>query len=110
MSLYNTTTTKEFEETVLKNDKLVLVDFWADWCPPCHAMAPTLHTLSEKMDTQVDVVKVNTESTADNATLASTYEVQSIPNLQVFKNGKLVDQIIGMVPAKVLEETLAKHL
>ncbi len=110
MSLYNTTTTKEFEEKVLNSKKLVLVDFWAEWCPPCHAMAPTLHTLSEKMDKDVDVVKVNTEASADNSKLAGKYEVQSIPNLQVFKGGKIVDQIIGMVPEKVLEETLSKHL
>ena len=110
MSLLNTTTTTEFEEQVINSKKVVLVDFWAEWCPPCRAMAPTLQTLSEKMEKQIDIVKVNTEASADNSKIAGKYEVQSIPNLQIFKDGKVVDQIIGMVPEKVLEETLAKHL
>lgn len=110
MSLYKITTKQEFEEKVLKSKKVVLVDFWADWCPPCRAMAPVLDSLSKKMDDDIDVVKVNTEDSAENGTLAEAYAVQSIPNMQIFKKGKVVDQIIGMVPEKVLEETLANHL
>lgn len=109
MPLYNTTTTQEFEEKVLQSKKVVLVDFWAEWCPPCRAMAPTLHDLGEKLDSDVDIVKVNIEDGPDNAALAGEYKVQSIPNMHVFKDGKVVDQIIGMVPARALEDTLAKH-
>ncbi len=109
MALYDTTTKQEFEEKVLKSDKVVLVDFWAEWCPPCRAMAPTLHDLANKLDNNVDIVKVNIEQSADNAQLAGEYHVQSIPNMNIFKGGKVVDTVIGMVPAPVLEDTLKKH-
>ena len=110
MALYNTTTREEFEEKVLKSKKVVLVDFWAQWCPPCRAMAPILHDLAEKLDKDVDVVKVDTEASQDNARLAGEYQVRSIPNMNIFKDGKVVDQIIGMVPAVHLEDLLTKHI
>lgn len=109
MALYNTTTEQEFEEKVLKSKKIVLVDFWAQWCPPCHAMAPTLESIAKKMDADVDVVKVDIESTADNGRLAGQYEVRSIPNMNIFKDGKVVDTIVGVVPALALEDALKKH-
>lgn len=110
MALIVTTTRQEFEEKVLKSDKVVLVDFWAQWCPPCRAMAPTLEEVAKGMDAEVDVVKVDIEATADNTMLASEYEVRSIPNMNVFKGGKVVDTIIGMVPQSSLETTLKKHV
>ena len=69
MALYNTTTRAEFEDKVLNNEKTVLVDFWAEWCPPCRAMAPILHDVAEAMDKDVDIVKVNIEDGVDNAAL-----------------------------------------
>lgn len=66
MSLTNVTTRQEFEKHVLKNDKLVLVDFWADWCPPCKMMAPILHDISESMKDEVDIVKVDVEASQEN--------------------------------------------
>ena len=110
MALYNTTTKQEFDDKVIDSKKVVLVDFWAEWCPPCRAMAPVLHATSEKMDEHVDIVKVNIEDGADNAQLAGDYHIQSIPNMHIFKDGKVVDHIIGMVPASVLEATLSKYL
>lgn len=109
MALIVTTTRQEFEEKVLKSSKVVLVDFWAEWCPPCRAMAPILEKVAKEMDADVDVVKVDTEATRDNAQLASEYEVRSIPNMNVFKDGKVVDTVIGMVPQHVLESTLKKY-
>lgn len=106
MALYNTTTKQEFEDKVLKSKKIVLVDFWAEWCPPCRAMAPILHDLAEKLDKQVDIVKVNIEDGSDNAQLASKYEVRSIPNMNIFKDGKIVDTVVGMVPAGHLSDML----
>jgi len=110
MALIITNTRQEFEEKVLKSKKVVLVDFWANWCPPCRAMAPILVKVAESMDADVDVVKVDTEASKDNALLASEYEVRSIPNMNVFKDGKVVDTIIGMVPQQTLETTLKKHV
>lgn len=110
MALIVTTTKAEFEEKVLQSKKIVLVDFWAQWCPPCRAMAPILEHVAESMDADVDVVKVDTEASRDNAELAGEYEVRSIPNMNIFKGGKVVDTIIGMVPQQTLESTLKKHV
>lgn len=110
MALFNTTTKDEFEQKVLKSEKLVLVDFWAEWCPPCRAMAPTLNKIADDMDTKLDVIKVDIEVTQDNAQLAGQYEVRSIPNMLVFKNGKVIDTLIGMMPELALVEKLKKHL
>lgn len=104
MALYNITTRKEFEEKVLQSDKLVLVDFWADWCPPCRAMAPALHDVANEQDAILDVVKVDIEDTAENRALAGEYEVQSIPNMPLFQGGKEVDRIIGLVSKTQLTE------
>lgn len=110
MALYTTTTQSEFEKKVRSNSKLVLVDFWAQWCPPCRAMAPVLETIAKKMDKNVDVVKVDVEASADNAALAQKYGVQGIPNMQLFKNGEVVDELVGMRPQMVLEDELKAHL
>ena len=109
MALYNTTTKQEFEDKVLKSDKVVLVDFWAEWCPPCRAMAPILHDVAKEMDEKVDIVKVNIEDGQDNALLAGKYEVRSIPNMLVFKKGNVVDSVVGMVPRLALEDVLKKQ-
>lgn len=109
MALLNTTTSKEFEEKVLKSKKTVLVDFWAAWCPPCVAMAPILHKVADELDETVDIVKVNIEESADNNRLAGEHRVQSIPNMVIFKDGKEVDRIIGMVPEFVLTEQLVNR-
>lgn len=106
MALFNTTTKQEFKEKVLDSDKLVLVDFWAEWCPPCRAMAPTLNMLADSMDDKVDIVKVNIEDGNENGQIATEYGVQSIPNMNVFKGGEVVDQIVGMVPKMHLEGRL----
>lgn len=98
MALYNITTAQEFKEKVLDSKKVVLVDFWAEWCPPCRAMAPILHDIADELDKEVDIVKVDIEHGADNARLAVEHGVQSIPNMPIFKNGKEADRLIGMAP------------
>lgn len=106
MALYTITTKQEFEEKVLKSDKVVLVDFWAEWCPPCRAMAPLLHDVAQEQDAVADIVKVDIEDTQDNAELAGQYEVRSIPNMPIFKGGKEIERIVGMVPKVHLADML----
>ena len=110
MALHNITTRDEFETHVLKSNKLVLVDFWATWCPPCRAMAPTLEAVAKEMDTKFDVVKVDIEASQDNGVLAQEHGVQGIPNMQLFRGGKHVDTIIGLVPRPVLEAKIQSLL
>lgn len=110
MALIATTTKDEFSKSVLQNGKVVLVDFWADWCPPCRMMVPILDKVSQKMDEDVDIVKVNIEEHEENAQLAAEYGVQSIPNMLVFKDGKVVSNLIGMMPEPALVQELEKHV
>lgn len=90
-----TLSTKEFEEKVLKSDVPVLVDFWAEWCNPCKAIGPSIEQLASEYDGKAKVYKVDVDAEAD---LASQYNIMSIPALLVFKNGKVVDQMVGMAP------------
>lgn len=106
MSLYNTTTREEFEEKVLKSDKVVLVDFWAPWCPPCRMMTPVLETIASTMHKAADVVKVDIEASNDNNQLAGEYGVRGIPNMQLFKDGKVVQELVGLQPAMNIEQAI----
>lgn len=108
MALINTTTVDQFDEKVLKNDKVVLVDFWAQWCAPCVAMAPALNDLGKELDKTADIVKVNIEESADNNKLAGDHQVQSIPNMVIFKGGKEVGRVIGMTQKAFLADELKK--
>jgi len=110
MAIINITSKQEFEANVIKSDKLVLVDFWAPWCPPCRMIAPILEDLSKKMEADIDVAKVDIEASEENKAIAQEYGVQGIPNMQIFKNGKVVDELIGMRTAPVLEDELKKHI
>ena len=106
MALYNTTNNQEFDENDLKNDRPVLEDFWAPWCPPCRDMAPILQMIADETD--FDVVKIDTEASQDNARLAMEYRVQGIPNMKVFKDGVMIEEIVGMRPKQTLIDALEK--
>ena len=99
-------TDADFDETVKKHP-LVLVDFWAEWCGPCRALAPAVEELHNEYAGKVFVGKLNVD---ENPQTAEGFQVFSIPTLIVMKNGKEVDRIVGCVPKKHIEASLKKHL
>jgi thioredoxin 1 len=84
-----------FEQEVLKSEIPVLVDFWAPWCMPCKIMVPILDKLSDEMSGKIKITKLNTED-PENQELAIKYEIQSIPNLKLFKNGEIIANFVGL--------------
>ncbi len=99
-------TDSDFDETV-KKYPLVLVDFWAEWCGPCRALAPTVEELHKEYMGKVFIGKLNVDQ---NPQTAENFQVFSIPTLIIMKNGKEVDRIVGCVPKKHIEASLNKHL
>ena len=92
-----------FETEVLQSDKPVIVDFWAEWCGPCHAVAPVLEKIAEERKDEVKLVKVNID---EEHGLAQRYGIQSIPTIVLFKNGEPAAAAIGAQPKTALERAL----
>ena len=93
-------TDEKFEEQVLKNEKPVLVDFWAEWCGPCKAIAPSLEELSEEMSNKLKIVKINVD---ENPSTSQAYSIRSIPALMIFKDGEKISEKMGALPKSALE-------
>lgn len=100
---------KDFEAEVLKSELPVLVDFWAPWCMPCRMMSPILDELAESLEGKVKIIKVDTEN-PENQELAIQYQIQSIPNMKLFKGGHVVDEFVGMRSKDDLKVSLEKHV
>jgi thioredoxin 1 len=96
-----------FETEVLKSETPVLVDFWAPWCGPCRMVAPVVEEIANEMTGKLKVVKVNTDQ---NFKVSVEYGIRSIPTLGIFKNGKLIDAVIGAVPKKHIVEKITPYL
>src|SRR5690606_25189554 len=99
-------TDADFDEKVLKSDKPVLVDFWAEWCTPCRMIAPVLEEIASNQD-KLDIVKLNTD---ENPELAAKYGITSIPALKVFDRGEVVKEIIGAKPKAALLNELGDYV
>jgi thioredoxin 1 len=96
-----------FESEVLKSDLPVLVDFWAVWCGPCKAIAPTVEELAKQYRGKVKVAKMDVD---EHQKIPQQYGIRSIPTLLLFKGGRVVDTIVGAVPRSKLEESLKKAI
>jgi len=93
-------TDKNFDEVLVATKGLVMVDFWAEWCGPCQAIAPVLEELAAASEGRVTLMKVNVD---ENHGLAARYRIQSIPTILFFKEGAVVDRVLGAAPKAVLQ-------
>jgi thioredoxin 1 len=100
-------TDADFEQAVLNSDKPVLVDFWAEWCAPCRAIAPVLESLSEDYDGRATIAKLDIDA---NLQVAMKYGVRSLPTVMLFDKGEIVDTLIGVRPKPDYERSLQKLL
>jgi thioredoxin 1 len=98
-------TSENFEKEVLKSKIPVLVDFWAPWCQPCLMMAPALDELSDEMKGKLKIGKINVDK-PENQELSVKYQIQSIPNMKLFKGGEVIKEFVGLRPKENLKKEI----
>jgi thioredoxin 1 len=102
-------TSKNFNEEVLKSEIPVLVDFWAPWCQPCLMMAPALDELSKELKGKLKIGKINVDK-PENQKLSIQYKIQSIPNMKLFKDGKIIKTFVGLRQKEMLEREIKETI
>ncbi len=100
-------TDAEFAREIEQHDGVTMVDFWAEWCGPCHTIAPIVEEIAEGYDGRVKVAKLDVDTNQDTA---GRFNVRSIPSILFFKNGQHVDTVVGVVPKAHLVEKIDRHL
>ena len=100
-------TSETFKSAVASAGTPLLVDFWAEWCGPCKAIAPILEELATELDGKLRIAKLNVE---ENAEVAAQYEIRAIPTMLLFKGGELAERIVGLLPKAALKAKLAAQL
>jgi thioredoxin 1 len=103
----HTLTDGNFEQSVMKSETPVLVDFWAEWCGPCRRLAPTVEELATDYDGRVVVGKLNVDA---NPAVAGRFSIRGIPTLLLFKQGQIVEQVVGLADKDSLKKLIEKHV
>ncbi|MCG8341250.1 MAG: thioredoxin [Chlorobiales bacterium] len=100
---YLTATDQNFKSEILDSDKVALVDFWAAWCGPCQMLGPVIEELAGEFESKAVIAKLNVD---ENPNTAAQYGIRSIPTMLIFKNGEIVDQIVGAMPKNMIAEKI----
>ena len=100
-------TISNFDSEVLNSDKLTIVDFFADWCGPCRKLGPIMEEVENDLSGRAKFAKINTD---DNIEAAKKYQVSGLPTLLVFKNGEVVERMVGLMPKSSIITNKEKHL
>lgn len=96
-----------FEQEVINSSELTIVDFWAPWCGPCRKLGPVLDEVAKDFEGKLKVVKLNTD---ENLKTAKEYSVSGLPTLLIFKEGKAVERLVGLMPKTTIVSNIEKHL
>ncbi len=101
-----TLTDSNFDSLVAKSSTPVLVDFWAEWCGPCRRLTPTVEALAKELSGKVTIVKMNVD---DNPVIPSKFSIRGIPTLLLFKGGRVVESVVGLVGKEDLKKLIERH-